>query len=236
MTERIPSKRGATILLHSEVSIDDARIMNLLQSCSPSVSPSGLKIDEAYFQEALATLKRWEYKSPVSIPRYPFSPWPSLGSMNINFYVRAASMYELSNKRKVPLPFLAREPDRWLKMGTNGNTLDLQSAAESAWLLEKVLAPVEVLQPDFGFGDTDVNVADRTGEADPRRFAWPLLIYGPEMVKRFGRERLLKTPVRKAQELPYGGVWLQLTETPFNTTPAQVSALADYLGLERPAK
>ncbi len=43
-----------------------------------------------------------------------------------------------------------------------------------------------------------------------------LTIFGPPYVKLFGRERLLSAPAYRVEELPYGMVWIQLSESPLD--------------------
>src|SRR5262249_14786887 len=67
-----------------------------------------------------------------------------------------------------------------------------------------------------------------------------LTLWGPELVERAGRERVLATPAHRVEELPYGGVLLLLRPTPIDFATAearraQVTALA-HLVPERSAK
>ena len=43
-----------------------------------------------------------------------------------------------------------------------------------------------------------------------------LTIFGPPYVDHFGRERLLSVPAFRVEELPYGGIWIQLSESPLD--------------------
>jgi hypothetical protein len=67
---------------------------------------------------------------------------------------------------------------------------------------------------------------------EPQRYAWPVLLYGPKLIERVGRDRLLDAPVWAVEELAWGGIWLQATENPFTAKPAELKALAKHLALE----
>lgn len=112
-----------------------------------------------------------------------------------------------------------------------GSELD----GDAAWFLARARPLVPVFEPTFGFADTPKRVIKNVGD-DPAKLAWPLVIFGPEMVKEIGRERLLESPAWNTEELPYGGVSIQVWENPFTAPAKLVAALADHLGLQRPER
>lgn len=100
-----------------------------------------------------------------------------------------------------------------------------------AWFFERAHRAFPIFQPDFGYADTQTNALTKMGD-DPRRRAWPILLYGPQMVAQLGgRERVLEAPVWHAEELPDRSVWLQVAENPFKATEGQLKKTATYLGL-----
>lgn len=66
---------------------------------------------------------------------------------------------------------------------------------------------------------------------DLRSRAWGATVYGPELVKHVGREKLRSAPAFKVDELAYGGVWLQASENPFAVPPAAKRAIVKHPGL-----
>jgi hypothetical protein len=58
------------------------------------------------------------------------------------------------------------------------------------------------------------------------------MIFGPKEVERIGREKLEDAPAWKVETLPYGGIWVQVWENPFDVPQKQVTTLAKYLDLD----
>jgi hypothetical protein len=103
--------------------------------------------------------------------------------------------------------------------------------AKVAILVDYWRTAVGMFQPEWAVIDHMPNIRKR-GTA-LRQYAWGVSIYGPELVEKIGREKLLKTPAYKVEELPWGGVWVQVAENPF-TAPAETKrAVEKYLELKK---
>lgn len=99
-------------------------------------------------------------------------------------------------------------------------------------LTRRLQIACDALTPRFGAVDLFTRNILPNRTLDLRRFAWGVTIYGPELVERIGREKLLKTPTYKVEELPWGGVWVQVTENPFLADAADKRAVETYLDLK----
>ena len=140
--------------------------------------------------------------------------------------------FEIQMYQMVRLPKLLADHEHWGMIGPNGSDLEWNVTSEMDWFLDKCRLVLPHFQPDFAFADVRTTVVARLeGGADPRDFAWPLMVLGPEEVRRIGRQKLLDAPAWKVEELPYGGIWLQVWENPFDTPQTDVAILARYLGL-----
>jgi hypothetical protein len=69
---------------------------------------------------------------------------------------------------------------------------------------------------------------------DPRQKVFGMTFYGSGMVKDIGKDKLLSSPVYKAEELENGGIFLQLGEQPFYPHSEEYrNTVARHLGLEK---
>lgn len=100
------------------------------------------------------------------------------------------------------------------------------------FLVGKFKEAANVLQPEFAVVDDFENsIAKRKGK-DLRQFGWGAAVYGPDLVKTIGREKLLASPAYKVEALPWGGVWVQAAKNPFQAIPDAKKAIEKHLGLK----
>ena len=142
-------------------------------------------------------------------------------------------LYELSFVRDEPVNF-------WLRIVVPFSYFEdaARGAERSRELLGLVRALAAACPPAYGYGHSkgDLFLGDDPHTGDP--FApeevyevyW-LNVYGPEMVERIGRERVLSTPAAHVEELKGGGVLLLTRPTPADyasdeAREAQARALA----------
>jgi hypothetical protein len=118
----------------------------------------------------------------------------------------------------------------WAFFSANYSHVRHTESAEMEWFLSKARRALGPLEPEFAFADVDTTVYKNVAQ-DVWERAWPLMVFGPERVKEIGRDVLLDAPAWKVEELPYGGMWVQAWENPFDAPQKQVTTLADYLGL-----
>jgi len=150
--------------------------------------------------------------------------------------VRAADpevLYEMSFVRDEPVNF-------WLRIVVPFSYFEdaARGPERSRELFDLVRALAAADQPVYGYAHSkgDLYLGDDPHTGDP--FApeevyevyW-LNVYGPEMVERVGRARVLSTPAERVEELPGGGVILLTRPTPADYASdearrAQASALA----------
>lgn len=151
--------------------------------------------------------------------------------IRVNVSLRENGNWWLGPRRKLQLKAFQGGPGNWLSVMAGPTGLDPSSSENAAWFFERVRPFIPMLEPSYGFADVMERVIARIGD-DASQVAWPLMIFGPEEVEKFGRERLLQAPAWKVEPLPYGGIWLQVSENPFaKPARAAVKDLAAYLGL-----
>lgn len=167
-------------------------------------------------------------------PRYPIL-WMRGGRHPDPLHVtlRTHGSRRLSTGRQARFPAFEREPERWVGVSPGSNARRHENTADMAELMDAAAFLLPHLSPSFGFGDVDLAVAKWIGE-DPSRMAWPWMLFGPALVARFGRERLLASPAQIVREAPGGAIWLQVDENPFMAQQADVRRLAKHLGLKAP--
>lgn len=155
----------------------------------------------------------------------------TLDNAMLSFFPHAPTQRGLRNGRNVEYPFFKTHTTGWTFATMVATSLDISKPLHAQWCLSKLAPIVNLFEPDYAFCDTDVSVAKHIGSG-PREKVWPVLVYGPEEVKEIGRERLLEAPAFRAQELSYGGIWLQVAENPFLAKRTELRAVAKHLGLE----
>jgi hypothetical protein len=166
--------------------------------------------------------------------RVPDRPGVASGRIaTVNYLLRGFHRRGLVDGRMAETPALGREPQSWAVVSCNCKHIDFTDSLDAQWCLTRFPPPIAIFEPDFAFGDTDVNIVKNIGD-NPRAKVWPILVYGPEKVKEIGRERLLEAPAFRVDELDYGGVWLQVAENPFVANRTDLRKLAEYLNLEMP--
>ena len=127
-----------------------------------------------------------------------------------------------------------RGSPEWALLSASYANLLHTDASQMTWFLSVVRGPLDLMRPHFAFADVDTVIArnmDADGP-DPRTLAWPLMIFGPKEVERIGREKLEDAPAWKVEELPYGGIWVQVWENPFDAPQKMVTALGKHLGMD----
>jgi hypothetical protein len=233
--QRTSPIRGFELVIHHGREITDELIKEVIRECGKGRSHSSKpkRTDEETFQHwKIITLKH-----PLASALFFEFVVPSrpgtveLRHTDVGYFPRAPHRGEF-NHRKFEIPLFEQESG-WSTVRISGTSVDFTDSFDSQWCLTKFAPPLAVFEPDFAFGDTDVNVVKHIGN-NPRARVWPILAYGPEKVKEIGRERLLEAPVFRVDELDYGGMWLQVTENPFVAKRADLRKLAEYLSLEMP--
>jgi hypothetical protein len=98
--------------------------------------------------------------------------------------------------------------------------------------LETFKRIMNLVQPTFAaVDDYSKSVKKRKGE-DLREYSWGATVYGPEAVKAIGLAKLRLAPGWRVEELPWGGVWVQAGENPFNVDFRAKHAIEKHLGLK----
>lgn len=135
--------------------------------------------------------------------------------------------------RVTPTPILMESQYQWATIDANPQQIDCMVDEQARWFLDRCRCPIETLTPEFAVSDTGDFLRQHL-KHDPSAFAWPLMVLGPERVAKLGRERVLKSPAWKVEELAYGGVWIQVSPNPYSAPRKSLEALATYLGLLAP--
>lgn len=224
--------RSAYLVMRRGHEITDEFVTRLIKICGKDRSRSdGLPgDDDAVFKHWKEWSERrgvpWDLHFYFLLPSHPNAVrgW----NVQVSNYPRAPPRGQLSNSREFEIPLFSRQPDRWSKVSIYGRHFDHADSFDAQWCLTKFMPALSVFEPEFAYGDIDANVVKHTGD-DPRKKVWPILVYGGEMVKDVGRERLIEAPVFRVDELAYGGICLQVAENPFTAKKTEFRKLADYL-------
>lgn len=233
MTNPADPRRSAQVLMHHDKKIEDSLWRALVKTCRDPQWPSGRVWTEEQIQNWLEPLRRdWIGSAGFFFP-HPWKDEPTKyqNPVQVSYVLRMTPRYGLSNGRWAEIPRFEEEGWNWVALSANAKDLLHTSEPDMRWYLERVRDGVQFFEPDFAAGALDTQLAKGFRE-NPREFAWPVLVYGPEQVTQIGRERLLGAPVLLAEELPFGGIWLQVSENPFVADKAALKSLAAYLKLK----
>lgn len=223
------------MLLHHDKKINDDLWRRLLEANhSPREWPPERAWTEEAIQKWLDGLHREEWRGSAGF-FYPH-PWKTgpqrvQNPIQVSHLLRMSPRYQLSSGRMAEVPRFEAESWQWVSVKANSHDLLHTRESDMAWYLERAKATIQFFEPDFAAGALDTQLAKGFRE-EPRDFAWPLLVYGPKTVQDLGRDRLLSAPVFLSQELPFGGIWLQVAENPFVVEKAALKPLASHLGLK----
>lgn len=226
-------RRSAQMLLHHGKKIDDDLWRRLNEECGSRIGPEQRRWTEEEIERELAMLRRdWIGSAGFFYPHpWKTGPVKYQSPVQVSYMLRMTPEYGLSSGRMAKVPRFEAEGWNWVSVKANSHDLLHTREPDMLWYLERAKDAVRFFQPDFAAGALDTQLAKGFRE-EPRAFAWPVLVYGPQHVAEVGREHLLAAPVFLAQELPYGGVWLQVAENPFVADKAALKPLAAHLGLK----
>lgn len=223
----IKGQRAPMVTMHLPREATPEQIRALIQNCGRGqVDDLGRPTREGWedFQFQRATAE-WAFLSFYFPERFG-----SVMATGINVSLRMPNGGQSSTGRRIEIPERLRGSRKWAHVFANYAHVRHTDQVAMTWFLDKARCPVSLLEPDFAFADIDTTVYPSL-DVDPWERAWPLMIFGPERVKKIGRDVLLDAPAWKVEELPYGGIWVQAWENPFDVPQKMVTTLADYLGL-----
>lgn len=163
-------------------------------------------------------------------PHQPGSPL-HFGNAGIWVALRPAHQMRLDNNQVAYIRRFEQEKANWFTATALGARIDSASPFEMAWLIDKLLLTLPVLEPDFCFADVESRAVKHLDD-DPYARVWPVMIYGQGMVNEHGgREKLLETPAWRVDELSSGRILIQVAENPFAATTTQLKKAAMHLDL-----
>lgn len=227
------------ILIHHQKPLGENLALRVMKEAGSPTRADGRAYGPEYYDRCIELLRKegfrgqlWPFEFDL---RKEIGEAESRRAVHLGVCLAPFSSFELSRagveREKVRLEALLADADRWATIWRSGGGIETKSNKEMQWLLRRVRLIVDVLESDFAYGDVEENVAKFTGD-DPRKKAWPFMILGPELVARYGRERVLSVPAWKVEELPHGAMWIEATENPFTATRKEIRKLAEHLGLE----
>lgn len=169
----------------------------------------------------LKLLASWETMQSIDIFWDPPRDGPIDLGMMLSYYV------DPMNREKLRVDELGI-----LSVWVYDVQLEGENAARFEVPLRKFRKIVDLVQPEFALvDDYSRNVKKRTGE-DLRRFAWGATIYGPEMARAVGREKISGVPAPRVDTLDWGGVWIQAAQNPFLADFRAKRAIEKHLSLK----
>ena len=238
-------RRDPYFLFHHNRTVDEKFVDSLIRNAAPvaymstppkqpTENPRGSPEWEAQANRMLEASRQSNFASSMwSFPlEKPGRTAPKRLDSQIHITLKSMP-FELEMYQMFVLPTLVADQQHWGMVNPSGSHLSWSETREMNWFLDKCRLLLPEFEPDFACADVGTTVVARLeGGADPRGFAWPLMVFGPEEVERIGRQKLLDAPAWKVEELPYGGIWLQVWENPFDTPQTDVAILARYLGLK----
>jgi hypothetical protein len=179
------------------------------------------------------------YPAPYADWRYlgPVRTWDGglrEGAVGVMYSLTGPKSFEVRPGKPVVIPRIAKDQEHWMSVFSSRGSPDPTMQQGSNWFLERLSPVIAVSEPDFAFADNDLAIVRNLDgiDVEPHTLAWPLMIFGPSMVQKIGRDKLLDSPAWKVEELSYGGIWVQVWENPFDTPQKMVTALGKHLGLE----
>lgn len=92
---------------------------------------------------------------------------------------------------------------------------------------------VDVVRPKFALLDDHAEAIQNYADQDLRTSGWGAMVFGPDMIKEVGRQRILACPLFLIkEELDWGGIWTQTWAKPFITDWRLRQDVAKWLGLK----
>jgi hypothetical protein len=220
--------------MHHSKKIDEPLVRRFIHECGDRVGPEQRAWTEDEIKSWIARLQEQEYRGSAGF-HYPH-PWKTGQDkyeypVQVSHLLRMSTQYQISSGRTAVVPRFEKEGWEWVGIRSNNKHFDHTAVPDMEWFADRVRAAIRFFEPDFGCGALDTQLYKGFQE-EPRDFAWPVLIYGREMVAKHGRDKLLSAPVFLAEELPFGAVWLQVAEKPFVMEKAALKPLASHLSLK----
>lgn len=259
MSSKLPFGHPQYFFMQHAKNLDAAFVESLVRATMPENHPSfperifeiGSPEWEARVQNWIRVARETQFGGGWDFD-YPMvkSPGASLQTYSVNLSL-TMPRFEVRPKQMVTLDQMIADRKHWMMLTGNSNLL-WTKAEHMEWFLDKCRKFLPVVEPEFAFADLDTPVVRNLATAndppprehttpfrstervllgDPRAFAWPLMIFGPKEVGRIGREKLEKAPVWKVEHLDYGGIWLQVSENPFDAERSEIVELGKHLGL-----
>lgn len=126
-----------------------------------------------------------------------------------NYFVISLTGFRASND-----PNFRYDKDKiYFGLMTQERDAPLSSQKHIQRLLDECRRACEYLKPGYGWGEHFRTLLKYEGK-DPRQHIFGYNYFGPEMVKKIGKDKLLNTPIGKKEEIA-GGILLTLQENPF---------------------
>jgi hypothetical protein len=179
-------------------------------------------------------------RSIVGVGRWDWEPWTEVGRNTPVTYVPFSKMDRWRLEEINDTDFLfegKRAKGIMLCFGRFGSRymgpFPDHDKDKRDFLLEVWEKVANCFQPKFAvMDDFGLNVRKRR-QKDLSAYAWGVTIYGPDLVERIGRDRIMSSPAFLVKELPWGAFWVQASENPFQPSAEKKKELEKYLNLKQ---
>lgn len=119
----------------------------------------------------------------------------------------------------------------WLSTDVLRGRVRADRIDEVRWFLDHMRRAVDFQEAQFAFSTTSYALS-REGHAEPKKYAWPVMVLGGDLLARLGEEAVIRSSAHLVLELPNHRYWVEVAAHPFLVTQEELDKFAGDLGLK----